>query len=47
MLHVSGGHLINDTVKNSQLHIIKDCNHVMQLDQPKKVTKLLLEFINN
>lgn len=46
MLHVSGGHLIKDNIKNSKLKILKDCNHVLQLDKPKEASKLLLDFLN-
>ena len=47
MLHVSGGQLLKDNIKNSKLSIIKNCNHVLQLDQPKETTRLLLDFLNH
>lgn len=46
MLHVSGGYLIKDNVKNSKLKILKNCNHVLQLDKPKEASRLLLEFLD-
>lgn len=45
MLHVSGARFLNENIRNSKLKIIDDCNHVLQLDQPKKTTKYLLDFL--
>lgn len=46
MLHHSGGKLLFENIKNSKLHILEECNHVLQLDQPKQTVKHILEFIN-
>lgn len=46
MLDVSGAYFLNENIKNSQLKIIKNCNHIIQLDKPRYATKLLVEFIN-
>lgn len=45
MLHVSGAQMINEKIKGSKLKIIKNCNHVIQLDNPRIATKALVEFI--
>ncbi len=47
MLHYSGGKFLNDNIKNSQLKIIENCNHVLQLDKPRETAQILLEFFNN
>jgi len=46
MLHYSGGKFLSDNIINSKLHIIEDCNHVLQLDQPKKTVEHILNFLN-
>jgi hypothetical protein len=46
MLHYSGGKLLSESIINSKLHILEDCNHVMQLDQPKQVVEYILKFLN-
>lgn len=46
MLHVSGGYMIRDNVKNAKLKVLKDCNHVIQLDQPWEATKAILDFLS-
>lgn len=45
MLHVSGGYMIKDSVKNAKLKVLKDCNHVIQLDQPWEAIKAILDFL--
>ena len=45
MLHVSGAKLLADNIENSQLKIIENCNHVLQLDQPKKTAKFIVDFV--
>lgn len=47
MLHVSGGHMIKNNIKNAKLKVLKDCNHVIQLDQPWEATKAILEFLSS
>ena len=45
MLHVSGAKFLAENIENSELRIIDDCNHVLHIDQPKKTTKHILDFI--
>jgi pimeloyl-ACP methyl ester carboxylesterase len=45
MLHVSGAKLLADSIENSQLKIIENCNHVLQLDEPKKTAKFIVDFV--
>jgi pimeloyl-ACP methyl ester carboxylesterase len=47
MLHVSGARLLADNIENSQLKIIENCNHVLQLDQPKKTAKFIMDFVKD
>lgn len=44
MLHVSGGYLLHKNVENSKLRVIKNCNHGIQLDQPKISSQHLMDF---
>ncbi len=46
MLHPSGGKFLHEHISNARLHLIDDCNHVLQLDQPKKATIHILDFLN-
>jgi pimeloyl-ACP methyl ester carboxylesterase len=47
MLHVSGAKFLAENIENSELRIIDDCNHVLHIDQPKKTTKHILDFIKS
>ncbi len=43
---MSGAKLVNENIKNSKVHIVKNCNHVMQLDKPKEIAKVIVNFVN-
>lgn len=47
MLHVSGAKLLADNLENCELQIIENCNHVLQLDQPKKTAKFIVDFVKD
>lgn len=44
MIHISGAYQLRDLIQNSELKILKNCNHMIHLDQPQKAIKHLLDF---
>ena len=47
MLHFSGAKYLNDCIVNSEIKVMEDCGHALQLDQPKKTTEHLIDFFND
>ena len=46
MLHVSGANYLKDCIENSHIEIMEECGHALQLDQPKRTSRYLIEFFN-
>ncbi len=46
MLHFSGAKYLNECIVNSEIKIMEECGHALQLDQPKKTTEHLIDFFN-
>ena len=44
MLHYSGGKLLSESIINSKLHIIEDCNHVLSLIWDSTCNSLYMEL---
>lgn len=44
MIHISGAYQLRDLIQNSELKILKNCNHMIHLDQPQEAIKHLLDF---
>jgi pimeloyl-ACP methyl ester carboxylesterase len=45
MIHISGAYMLRDFIQNSDLKILKNCNHMIHLDQPLEAVTHLLNFI--
>ena len=45
LLHVSGAEQLAQTIKNSELRILDNCNHVIHMDQPVKTFRHIMAFI--
>ncbi len=45
IIPVSIGELLNNSLPNSQLHIIEDCGHIPQEERPKETLELIEDFL--
>ena len=45
VLDVSGSDVIKERVKNVEVHTLERCGHLILLDRPRKLVKIITQFL--